>query len=92
MKVSVTIDLTVPAQEKHWAQMRRAATILTDAASSVEVTQPSDHPKRLVATFSVPTARQGDVVDHIGREFWNWIENYSDSSIGFSSPPRRSRR
>lgn len=92
MKVFVTIDLTVPALEKHWQQMRGAARVLTDAKDSVQVSQPADNPKRLQVSFSVPKARQADVVDHIARQFWYWIEDYSDSSIGFSPEPRRTRR
>ena len=91
MNVRVTIDLSIPAQKKHLKQMRQAASILTDTESSVEVIQAPDNPRRLVATFTVPTAPQGDVVDQIGREFWRWIENYNDSSIGFSRSARKSR-
>lgn len=92
MKVTVTIDLTVPALEKHWQQMRRAAVVVTDAADSVEVSQPAGNPKRLSVSFSVPTARQADVVDGIARQFWYSMEDYSDSSVGFEAEPRRPRR
>ena len=89
MIASVTIKFTVPAGEKHLAQMRKAAGFLTDSQSSVEVLQPADDPKKLTARFSVPEAREADIVDEIGRGFWNYIEDYSDSSIGFSSKQRR---
>ncbi len=92
MKVTVTIALTVLALEKHWRQMRGAAEVLTDAKNSVQVSQPAGKPKRLVVSFSVPKARQADVVDHIARQFWYWIEDYSDSAIGFGPEPRRTRR
>jgi hypothetical protein len=92
MKVTVTIDLTVPALRKHWRQMRVAAKVLTDAKNSVQVSQPVGSPKRLAVSFTVPKARQADVVDGIARQFWYWIEDYSDSSIGFESEPRRTRR
>jgi hypothetical protein len=46
-------------------------------------------PKRLMVSFSVPKARQADVVDGIARQFWHWIEDYSDSSIGFAPEPRQ---
>ena len=91
MNVSVRIDLTVPALEKHWQQMRRAAGVLTNEKSSVQVAQDANNPKRLTARFTVPNAPQGDVVDHIGHEFLNWIEDFSDSAIGFGPEPRRSR-
>lgn len=91
MNVSVTIDLAVPAVEKHWGQMERIAEVLTDARDSVQVSQPADNPMRLAVSFTVPKARQEDIVDRIGREFWN-IEDYCDSSIGFGSEPRGTRR
>src|ERR1035441_7354778 len=89
MKVTVTIDLTVPALKKHWRQMRKAARVLTDAKNSVQVSQPAGNPKRLAVSFSIPKARQADVVDGIARQFWHWIEDYSDSSIGFAPEPRQ---
>ena len=92
MKVSVTIDLTIPALGKHWQQMRGAEEVLADAKDSVQVSQPAGEPKRLKVRFSVPKARQADVVDGIARQFWYWIEDYSDSSIGFGPESPRTRR
>ena len=69
--------------------MRQAAEALTNAKSSFQVSQPAGDPKRLTARFTVPEARQADIVDHIGRKFWDYIEDYADSSIGFSSGARR---
>jgi hypothetical protein len=92
MKVTVTIDLTVPALRKHWRQMRGAAMVLTDAKNSVRVFQPAGQPKQLAVTFSVPKARQADVVDHIARQFWYWIEEYGTSTVAFESERRRPRR
>jgi hypothetical protein len=92
MKVAVTIDLTVPALKKHWRQMRGAAGVLTDAKNSVQMFQPPGNPKRLAVSFSVPKARQADVVHGIARQFWCWIEDYGASTIAFESVPRRPRR
>jgi hypothetical protein len=92
MKVTVTIDLTVSALKKHRRQMRMAASLLTDAKKSVRVSQPAGKPKRLKVSFSVPKARQADVVDHIARQFWYWIEDYGDISVGFEPELRRTRR
>jgi len=83
MKVSVTIDLSVPAVKKHWRQMEWAAAFLTDSRSSVRVSKPAGNPKRLTVRFTVPKARQADIVDRIGRQFW-YVEDYSNSTIGFS--------
>ncbi|MBX3732959.1 MAG: hypothetical protein KF791_10235 [Verrucomicrobiae bacterium] len=94
MNAFVTIDLSVVAQPKHVAQMESAARALTNDPGSVQVTCPPESPKRVWAKFSVPDARQADVVDRIGRGFWQ-VEDYNDSSIGFSPtarPKRRTRR
>ena len=91
MTASVTIKFTVPTGEKHLAHMRKAAGFLTDSQSSVEILQSVDDPKALTARFSVPDARQADIVDNIGRGFWNFLEDYSHCSIGFSSESQRRR-
>ena len=91
MDVSVTVDLSVEPQEKHVAQMRSAALSVTDNPDSVHVTCSSNSPKQICARFSVPDAPQGEVVGRIGRQFWN-VENYNDSSIGFSRAAKRKRR
>jgi hypothetical protein len=89
MTASVTITLSIPPADKHRQQMRRAAQALTDVETSIEVFQSPENPKRLTARFSVPDARQADVVDRIGRELWRWIEDYNDSSVGFGPKKRR---
>ena len=91
MEVSVTIDLSVDPQSKHVEQMQSAARSLTDNLSSVRVTCPPAAPKEICAVFSIPKARQIDVVDMIGRRFWQ-VEDYQDSSIGFSAARKRTRR
>ena len=90
MEVSVTIDLSVSPQEKHVAAMQCAAQSLTDDLRSVRVTCPPTWPKKISAHFSVPNARQEDVVDQIGRRFWQ-VEDYQNSSIGFSRRQNRRR-
>jgi hypothetical protein len=91
MNVSVTIKLTVSAVAKHLQQVREAAEGLTDSRGSVEVVQLLDDPTSLKARFTVPDARQEDVVDRIARRFWN-VEDYSTSTIGFGPRRRRSKR
>jgi len=91
MNVSVTIKLTVPAVAKHVQQVREAAAGLSDSSSSVEVVRLPDEPRSLQVRFTVPDARQEDVVDRIGRQFWN-VEDYSTSAIGFGPRRRRSKR
>ena len=91
MEVSVTIDLSVVPQPRHVEQMLSAARSLTDDPSSVRVTCPPSAPKEICAVFSIPKARQVDGVDRIGRRFWQ-VEDYQNSSIGFSPSPKRTRR
>jgi hypothetical protein len=91
MPVRVTVDLSIDAQDKHFEQMRAAASYLTDDKSRVQVSHPSDDPKKLLAEFTVPKARQIDVVDWIGRKFWI-VEDYQTCSICFPQPFRRRRR
>ena len=91
MNVFVTIDLTVPPQKKHVAQMQSAARSLTNHLGSVQVTCPTESPKKICVRFTVPDARQSDVVDRIGRQFWQ-VDNYDNSSIGFSPAAKSKRR
>jgi len=70
--------------------MRLATAVLTNLKSSIQVSQPAGDPKRLTARFTVPTARQTDIVDPIARKFRNYIEDYADCSIRFCSESRRS--
>ena len=83
MIVSVTLDLSVGPQDKHMEQMKAAALALTNDSSSVRVICPRESPKRICAAFTMPDARQADVVDRIGRQF-RQVDNYNDSSIGCS--------
>jgi hypothetical protein len=92
MIVSVTVKFTIPTVEKHRRQMRQAAQSLTNARNSIEILQPASDSKILTVRFTVPTARQDETVDHIARRFWDFIEDYSDSSIGFSSESRQKFR
>jgi hypothetical protein len=87
MNVSVTLRLSVLPQDKHVEQMGWAALSLTHEPNSVQVICPAPPPIQIRARFTVPDARQEDVVDRVGRRFWQ-VADYLDSSIGFS----RSRR
>jgi hypothetical protein len=88
MTVSITVAFTVPAVEKHRQQMQQAAQSLTNAKNSVEILQHTGESK-ITARFTVPTARHDETANYVARTFWDFIEDYSDSSIGFSSESRR---
>ena len=83
MDVSVTLDISMPPQAHHATAMRRSALVLTDDPASVRVRRSTTSPTRICAHFTVPDARQVDVVDRIARQFW-LVEDYQDLSIGFT--------
>ena len=89
MKVRVSVTLSVLADGEHRQQVRQSAAALTDDLESVEIEVAAEDPRKVIASFTVPTAPQDRVVDRIGREFWNWVHDYSYCSIGFSPSPRR---
>lgn len=72
-------------------QMRSAARALTNDLSSVQVICPATSQKQICVRFTVPDSREGDVVDRIERQFWQ-VDNYNNSSIGFSRHARPERR
>ena len=89
MNVKVEILLTqLPTihEEQHVCEV---AELLTNDPESVEITVVSKTSPAIIAEFTIPNARQIDVVDRIGRAFWD-IEHYSTSNISF--PKRRARR
>ena len=67
MMVRSEIELGVPATELHVAIAREAAESLTCDKQSVVVEIPKEYPKFVVTSFSVPQARQMDVVDRISK-------------------------
>lgn len=88
MNVMVKVELTQIPEQDEKDQMYEAARFLTNDLESVNVYQPSPSAQMLVAEFTIPTARQMDVVDKIGRAF-RMVAHYSTSSILF--PKKRSR-
>ena len=83
MNVMVEVELDVKPKKKHWKVMQQAAEALTDDKSSIRVSAPEDEEKTLVVEFTMERARQIDVVDRIGDEFSEYMEDYADSSISF---------
>jgi hypothetical protein len=83
MNVMVEIELAVKPKKKHWKVMQQAAEALTDDKSSIRVSESQDVENTLVVEFTMERARQIDVVDHIGDEFSEYMDDYEDSSISF---------
>lgn len=84
MKAIVKIELTTPVQKKHIENMRNAAKALTTDRKSISITQPSKNSKVIVAEFAIKKAPQYKIVDRIGDEFSEYMEDYNDSTISFS--------
>ena len=91
MDVRVQIDLSIPASEKHTACMHSAANLLTSDRDSVQVSIPPDNPKAVLAAFTIPKAREMDVVDKIMRECAMVMEDYEDQTVWFPKKPRKKR-
>ena len=89
MNINVEIILTQRPTTHEEHQVYEVAEYLTDNPDSVEVTIVSNKSQSIIAEFTIPNARQIEVVDRIGRAFWN-IEHYSTSNISF--PKRRARQ
>jgi hypothetical protein len=82
MYVQVEIKLDVKPTSIHHEAMRTTALSLTNDKNSVYIVTPEGHDEVIIAEFTIPKARQMDVVDNIGRSFW-FVENYQDSAIRF---------
>lgn len=85
MNVRVNIRLSVPAADKHLGVMRSAAGDLTDDPGSVSIGVAEKDEQTVFAEFTIPKARQADVVDGIAKRFAMFMENFADQSIGFPS-------
>ena len=89
MDVQVQVDISVAPEEKHLAEMRSAANSLTDDRHSVRVSVPSDKPKSMIAAFTIPKAREVDVVDKIMRRFALFMQDYQNQTAWFPKKPRK---
>ena len=89
MDVRVQVDLSVAPAEKHLTEIRSAADSLTDDRNSVCVSVPADKPQSMVAAFTIPKARQMDVVDKIMRRFALTMEDYQDQTAWFPKKIRK---
>jgi len=83
MSVCVQVELTVSARQTHLHEMVSAARSMTDDQRSIRVSTISDDPKSMLAEFTMPKARQMDVVDKIMHEFALFMEDYSTQSVWF---------
>lgn len=83
MNVKIEVELRSSPTEMDREDMSEAATYLTDDKKSVVVYVPEDMQNTIVAEFTIPKARQMDVVDKIGRRFRCDVTNYSQSAISF---------
>ena len=82
MYVQVTVEIGVIPIAVHHKEMRSAARSLTNDKNSVHVAALKDGEMEITAVFTINKARQMDVVDKIGRRFWD-VGDYQTSSISF---------
>jgi DNA-binding MarR family transcriptional regulator len=83
MNVKVEIELSTSATQIDQDEMREAAADCTDDDRSIVVYIPEGNPKTIVAEFTIPKARQMDVVDGIYRKFTRTVNHFSQSTISF---------
>ncbi len=86
MYVQVEIKLDVTPTSVHQQSMRNAALSVTNDRNSVCVVTPEGRDDVIIAEFTVPKARQMDVVDNIAKPFRLTI-NYQDLTIRFPKIP-----
>src|SRR5689334_16566887 len=91
MQVCVEVHLSVRPTTEHREQARLAAGYLTDDDASVRISFPLKTPKRVLAEFTIPKARQMDVVDGIAKTFWD-VKDYGTCTIWFPKPEKKKRR
>jgi hypothetical protein len=91
MKVCAEVELTVLGAAKHLRVMKSAAESMTDDQTSVRAWLDEEEPKPVFAEFTMPWARQMDVVDKIMHEFALYMEDYSTQSLWFPHAPRKRR-
>ncbi|MDD2455623.1 MAG: hypothetical protein PHE10_04750 [Kiritimatiellae bacterium] len=83
MKVRVYVTLSVEPANRHSDAMRSSASSRTDDKASVSVFTAKGDSRTLVAEFTVPKARQMDVVDRIVQEFEDFVPDAIDFSASF---------
>ena len=89
MKVCVEIELTAPSASKHLREMESAAERMSDDLSSVRSWVNKEKPKSVFAEFTMPRARQTDVVGRIMHEFALYMEDYSTQLVWFPRSPKK---
>ena len=89
MDVRVQIDLSVSPADKHIEELRSSARYLSNDRESVHVSVHPDKPESMLAAFTIPRAREMDVVDKIMRECAMSMEDYQDQTVWFPKKPRK---
>lgn len=68
MDVRVQIDLSVSPLDMHIEALRSSARYLSNDRESVQVTVHPDKAESMLAAFTMPRAREMDIVDKIMRK------------------------
>ena len=91
MKACVQVYLTKEPVERHKEAMRFAADMMTDDRDSVSVSV-FEGEAALIAEFTMPKAREMDVVEKIGRAFAMDMHDYDTQKVSFPMQVRVSGR
>ena len=83
MNVKVKVELCASPEERDREDMYSAAESLTNEMDSIYIYQSSNQKNELIAEFTFDKAPQHSVVDRIGKEFSDNVENYDESTIYF---------
>jgi hypothetical protein len=92
MKVHVYVTFSVKPEKKHGEAMRLSASSRTDDKDSVSVSTAPGNGKTLVAEFTVPKARQMDMVDRIVQAFEDFVPDAIDFSASFPRSEAEDRK
>ena len=92
MKVIVYIELGVACGARHLKEMRDAAERFADKADEITVAVDPEDNKVAIAEFTMPKARQADVVDRIMRRFAQDMPDYETQSICFPRSAAEDRK
>lgn len=92
MKVIVYIELSVAVGKRHLSEMQAAAQRFADNKDSLVVSVDPDDNNVAIAEFTMPKARQMDVVDRIMRRFAQNMPDYETQSVGFPKSAAEERK
>jgi len=86
------VDLSVLPEDKHFESMRFCAERITDNKTPIEIVRQERRPKTFIAKFSMPKARQMDVVDDITQVFADFVADSINFGVDFPRSAAEERK